>query len=141
MRRALGLLIVFSLGVMAQRPNPGPSPRPDPAMEAALHQIVPLTTGVREDDHPAIASAGGRVWVAWVSFSETEGTSHIYARSLERDKWTDPITISDAPGDYHKPAIAVDPSGVVWIAWPAQVRGNWDIYGRVLRDGKWSKIE
>ena len=125
---------------MAQRPNPGPSPRPNPEMEAALHQIVPITPGVREDDHPAIASAGGRVWLAWVSFSETEGTSQIYARSMEGGKWQTPVLVSEQPGDYHKPAITLDASGAVWVAWPAQVRGNWDIYGRVLR-GAWSKTE
>ena len=125
---------------LAQRPNPGPSPRPDPAREAALHKIVPLTTGVREDDHPAIASRGGRVWVAWVSYSETEGTSLIYARSMENGKWSAPVVVSETPGDYHKPAITIDSDGAVWIAWPAQVRFNWDIYGRVLR-GKWGKTE
>jgi len=112
--RSCGLLLAFSLGAIAQRPNPGPSPRPDPAMEAALLQIVPLTTGVREDDHPAIASAGARVWVAWVSFSETEVTSQVYARSFEGGKWQEPVVVSEAPGDYHKPAITIDSSGATW---------------------------
>src|SRR5947207_3380864 len=133
-------LILFASAALAQRPNPGPSPRPQPELEAALHQIVPITTGVREDDHPAIASGGGRVWIAWVPFSETEGTSQIHARSMEGGKWSEPIVVSETPGDYHKPAITVDSTGAVWIAWPAQVRGNWDIYGRVLQ-GKWSKTE
>jgi hypothetical protein len=140
MLRLCGLLVVLAAGTMAQRPNPGPSPRPDPEMEAALRQIVPITPGVREDDHAAIASAGGRIWLAWVSFSETEGTSQIYARSMEGGKWQAPVVVSEAPGDYHKPAITVDATGAVWVAWPAQVRGNWDIYGRVLR-GAWSKTE
>jgi len=61
MLRSCGLLALLAASAMAQRPNPGPSPRPNPEMEAALHQIVPITPGVREDDHPAIASAGGRV--------------------------------------------------------------------------------
>jgi hypothetical protein len=139
-RRTFTLLIVFAAGAMAQRPNPGPSPRPNTAMEAALKQIIPITTGVREDDHPAIASGGGRVWIAWVSFSETELNTQIYARSMEDGKWSEPIVVSESPGDYHKPAVTVDASGAVWIAWPAQVRGNWDIYGRVLRE-KWSKTE
>jgi len=139
--RSYAWLILLAASAMAQRPNPGPSPRPNPEMEAALHKIVPITPGVREDDHPAIASAGGRVWLAWVSFSETEGTSQIYARSMEGGKWQTPVVVSETPGDYHKPAITVDASGAVWIAWPAQVRGNWDIYGRVLRGGTWSKTE
>jgi hypothetical protein len=134
------LVMALSAGAMAHRPNAGPSPRPNPSLEAALHQIIPITTGVREDDHPTIAAGDGRVWIAWVSFSETEGTSEIQARSMQGGKWSEPMVVSEAPGDYHKPAIAVDAGGAVWVAWPAQVRGNWDIYGRVLRD-KWSKTE
>jgi hypothetical protein len=141
MRNYSALLILLASGAFAQRPNPGPSPRPDPARDAALKQIMPVTPGVREDDHPAVASGGGRVWVAWVSFSETELTSQVYARSMEGGKWREAVAVSEAPGDYHKPAITVDASGAVWIAWPAQVRGNWDLYGRVLRDNKWSKTE
>src|SRR5260370_26405264 len=126
------ILILLAAAAFAQRPNPGPSPRPNPVREAAIHQIVPITTGIREDDHPAIASGAGRVWIAWVSYSETEFNTQIYARSMEGGKWSDPITISETSGDYHKPAVTVDAAGAVWIAWPAQVRGNWDIYGRVL---------
>jgi hypothetical protein len=140
MRKYGAGLFLLAAAATAQRPNAGPSPRPNPELEAALRQIVPVTTGVLEDDHPAIASGGGRVWLAWVSFSETERTSRIYARSMEPGKWSEPIVVSEAPGDYHKPAVTVDSEGAVWIAWPAQVRGNWDIYGRVLR-GKWSKTE
>src|SRR5580700_1668916 len=139
--RSCTLLILVAAAAFAQRPNPGPSPRPNPALEAAIHQIVPITTGVREDDHPAIASGGGRVWIAWVSYSETEHNTQIYARSMEGGKWSEPIVVSETPGDYHKPAIAIDAAGAVWIAWPAQVRGNWDIYGRVLRGKQWGKTE
>ena len=140
MRRSFVAAILLVAAAGAQRPNAGPSPRPNPALESALHQIFPITAGFREDDHPAIASDSSRVWIAWVSFSETDRISQIYARSMEAGKWSEPILVSEAPGDYHKPAIAVDLAGAVWIAWPAQVRGNWDIYGRVLR-GKWSKTE
>lgn len=131
---------MFAAAALAQRPNAGPSPRPNPALEAALHRITPITSGVREDDHPAMAAGGGRVWLAWVSFSETEANSRIYVRSMEGGQWSEPVVVSETPGDYHKPAITVDSAGAVWVAWPAQVRGNWDIYGRVLR-GKWSKTE
>src|SRR5882672_1761885 len=91
----LTLLIVLAGDALAQRPNAGPSPGPQPELEAALHKIVPITTGVREDDHPAIASGGGRVWLAWVSYSETEGDSQIYARSMEGGKWAEPIVVSE----------------------------------------------
>jgi hypothetical protein len=121
--------------------NPGPKNQWDPARLTALHQIVPLTTAVREDDHPAVAARDGRVWLAWVSYSETEGTSLVYARSFANGKWSAPVQISESPGDYHKPTVTLSEDGAVWIAWPAQVRFNWDIYGRVNRAGAWRKTE
>ncbi len=141
LRVCIAPLILVSC-LMAQRPSPGPSMRPDPAMEDLLKQIVPLTTGVREDDHPAVASRGGTAWVAWVSYSEIEGNSHIYARSLQNGQWSQAEQVTETAGDYHKPSIAIAADSSVWIAWPAQVAGNWDIYGRV-RTGPsgWGKIE
>ncbi|MSV27723.1 MAG: hypothetical protein EXQ52_03135 [Bryobacterales bacterium] len=139
MRAGIALLSLVPL--LAQRPNPGPSPSPDPAMEAALKALMPVTSGVREDDHPALAVRNGRAWVAWVSYSETEGTSHVYAASFEGAKWSEPAQVTEIAGDYHKPAIAVDGNNAVWVAWPAQVRGNWDIYARALRGKTWSKTE
>ena len=140
MRRAL-VWILCAMPCLAQRQlNPAPPPEWDPARLRALQRLTPLTTAVREDDHPAIAARNGHVWVAWVSFSETEGTSQVYARSLENGRWTPPVQITDSAGDYHKPAVTLSDDGAVWIAWPAQVRNNWDIYGRVLRNGSWGKI-
>jgi hypothetical protein len=127
--------------LLAQRPNPGPGARRDPAMEAALKALMPVTGGIREDDHPALAARNGRAWIAWVSYSETEGSAQILAASFDGAKWSDAAQVTETAGDYHKPAIAVDGSGAVWVAWPAQVRGNWDIYARVLRGNTWSKTE
>jgi hypothetical protein len=141
MRRA-GVLFLAAWLCHAQRTNnPGPKAGWDPARLKALQQIVPLTTAVREDDHPALAARDGRAWVAWVSYSETEGTSLVFARSFENGKWSAPMQITETPGDYHKPAVTVAEDGSVWIAWPAQVRFNWDIYGRVWRNGAWGKTE
>lgn len=139
--------IVLSMAAAAsgaQKKNSDSKPPSDlnsPARAAALKELIPLTTGVREDDHPAVAVRNGRIWIAWVSFSETEGTTQVYARSFENGKWTDPVQISEMAGDYSKPAITIDENSAVWIAWPAQVRDNWDIYGRVNRGGAWSKTE
>jgi hypothetical protein len=142
MRRAI-LFALFAAVCAAQRQpgNPGPKAEWDPARLQALHRITPLTTAVREDDHPAMAARNGRVWVAWVSFSETEGNSQVFARSFENGRWSPPIQISETAGDYNKPAVTIADDGAVWIAWPAQVRNNWDIYGRVFRNGTWGKTE
>ncbi|MFN0171214.1 MAG: hypothetical protein ACKV22_32765 [Bryobacteraceae bacterium] len=142
MTRALVLLLAGSALVWAQRPNSGPKPGNLPAeLETELLDLIPITTGLREDDHPALAARAGAAWIAWVSYSETEGSARVFARSWSAGKWSPPVELSEAPGDYSKPAIAIDAAGAVWVAWPAQVSGNWDIYGRVLQSGRWGRTE
>jgi hypothetical protein len=139
--RILVLILAGAAG-FAQRPDSGPGPRPDPGREAALAEIFPVTTGLREDDHPAAAEGAGQVWVAWVSYSETEGNCHIYTRPFVNGQWGEAQRISESAGDYHKPAVAVDGDGGVWIGWAAQVNGNWDIFGRRRSArGDWSRTE
>ncbi len=138
---ALLVLIVMGPVARAQRQNPGPSPRPEPVFEASLNNISALTSGEREDDHPAIAARGGRVWTAWVSYSGIEGAAHIFARALENGRWAEPVRVTESAGDYHKPAITVDEAGNVWVAWAAQAAGNWDIFGRRHGRSGWSRIE
>lgn len=139
--RATLKILVLAAAVFAQRPDAGPSPRPNPEREAALQEISAITTGVREDDHPAIASRDGTVWLAWVSYSEAEHAAHIYVRRWANNQWAPAERLTETAGDYHKPAITVDDGGSVWIAWPAQVRGNWDIYGTRGGSGRWQTIE
>ena len=128
--------------LLAQGPLASPGPRPNPAREAGLLKLTPVTTGVREDDHPAIASRGNTAWAAWVSYSETEGSAHIFTRCLENGRWMEPVRVTEEAGDYYKPALTIDAGGTVWVAWSAQAGGNWDIYGR-KRDvsGHWSSVE
>jgi hypothetical protein len=136
-------LFFFVLAVAtAQRPDPGPGNHVDPRVEAALKEIAPLTSGVREDDHPAIASRGDIAWAAWVSYSEADDTTDVYAAQYRDAKWGTPQRVTVTAGDYSKPAITIDGSGAVWVAWPAQVARNWDIYGRVYRPGAgWGAVE
>jgi hypothetical protein len=140
---ALLLLVAGAITGFAQAPESDSSPaaRPNPARDAALKDLIPLTTGLREDDHPAVAARDGGIWVAWVSYSAAQGSTRIYARSMENGRWRNPVEVSESAGDYSKPAVAIDAQSRVWVAWPAQVRGNWDIYGRVLSRGVWSKTE
>src|SRR5947209_12600104 len=99
MRRAtLWLLMAAACWAQRQPGNPGPPPGWDPARLKALQQIVPLTTAVREDDHPAVSARDGRAWVAWVSFSESERTSLVFARSYESGKWSAPVQVSETAG-------------------------------------------
>jgi hypothetical protein len=135
------LLLLSLASGSAQRPDPGPGPRPNAAREAALLEIMPVTTGVREDDHPAAASRNGIVWTAWVSYSEAEHAAQIFARRWESGKWSAPERVTPASGDYHKPAIAIDASGAPLAVWPSQQRGNWDLYLARRNGDSWSAPE
>ena len=142
MTRAVFALLLAAVLASAQRNDPGPGNHVDPKVEAALKQIVPLTTGVREDDHPAIAARSDVAWAAWVSYSEADDTTDVYAASYRKGAWGAPQRVTTTSGDYSKPAITIDNAGAVWIAWPAQVAHNWDIYGRVLRPNTgWGPVE
>ncbi|MBI3695072.1 MAG: hypothetical protein HY238_09585 [Acidobacteria bacterium] len=131
---------LFAQRISAGGPGSGPSERPDPARAAELHQTVTLTTGLREDDHPALCSEGNRLFVAWVSYSEIEGADRIFLREFDGARWSDAVELSDGPGDYYKPSIAAD-GGALWVVWPAQVRGNWDLYAKERRGGRWGRLE
>ncbi len=140
-RLALAVVLATS-AALAQRADPGPGNHVDPKVEAALKEIVPLTAGVREDDHPAIAARGEIAWTAWVSYSEADDTTDIYAAECRDGKWSSAKRVTEVSGDYSKPAITIDGAGNVWIAWPAQVAHNWDIYGRVFSPGSgWGRVE
>jgi hypothetical protein len=135
-------VIAVTLPLDAQRPDAGPGPRPNPERDAALMQVIPITNGLREDDHPAAASRNGTVSAAWVSYSETEGSTDIILRTSTGAKWDAPQRVTTASGDYHKPAVAIASDGSIHVAWPAQVRGNWDIYTRVrAANGTWGSLE
>ncbi len=140
-RNVIPVLAIFALAAEAQRPDKGPGPRPNPEREAALLEIMPVTTGVREDDHPAAASRGGVIWTAWVSYHESEHASLLFARRYEAGKWSPAERITSATGDYHKPAIAIDATGTPSVVWPAQVRGNWDLYASRKSAGGWTAPE
>jgi hypothetical protein len=136
------LFMLLPLLAFSQRPDPGPSPRPNPTRDATLAEIMPVTTGVLEDDHPAIASRNGTAWVVWLSYSEADHSTQIQARSYTAGKWSEAVRVTEAAGDYNKPGVTIDDTGVVWVVWPAQVRDNWDLYARRRNpNGSWSAIE
>ncbi len=142
--RAIFLLFLTALVAWSQLPYRGPGLRPNPKVERAFREVTELTTGLREDDHPSLSSNRREAWIAWVSYSEAEDSSLILARSIEAGEtdWSQPEPVTETAGDYYKPAIAVDDNSRVWVVWPAQVGGNWDLYSRT-RDagGAWSTAE
>jgi hypothetical protein len=126
----------------------------------ALVERVPAWSRVTgppdEEDFPAAAvDKSGTVWVAYLDFKHhpdhdrirltpnqfdwmnaRPGGDQIMLKSYSNGTWSDPIAISAAGGDLYRPAIAVDGRGRVWVFWPANERGNFDIWARVVEGGK-----
>ncbi|HWZ34178.1 MAG TPA: hypothetical protein VNX18_22725 [Bryobacteraceae bacterium] len=109
-----------------------------------------------EEDFPAAAvDKSGTVWVAYLDFKHhpdhdrirltpnqfdwmnaRPGGDQIMLKSYSNGTWSDPIAVSAAGGDLYRPTIAVDGRGRVWVFWPANERGNFDIWARVVEGGK-----
>jgi len=89
-----------------------------------------------EDDYPVLAPepSGGALWMAWQSY-QGENDS-VLARRFDGKSWGQVSTLLEK-GDVYRTAVATAGSGETWVVWSQQVAGNWDLYGRPHRDGKW----
>jgi hypothetical protein len=47
-----------------------------------------------------------------------------------------PIPITPSGGNLYRPAIAVDGAGQPWVFWSQNDKGNFDVWGRVVENGK-----
>ena len=104
-------------------------------------QTTEISDPERHGDWPSAAfSPSGDLWVAWIEY-DGRGADEIKVRSRTADHWQTPMTVSPGAGDYLKTALAIQPDGRVWVAWAAQVGGNFDLYGRSWRDGRWDPTE
>jgi len=119
-----------------------------------------LTSTRDEQDYPAAAvDRDGNIWVAYLQFTpnpkfinirmavsepitnfaelaEPTGGDRVFVMRYSGGKWSEPIAVSEPKGDLYKPAIAVDGTNRVWVFWPANVGGNFDIYGAPIAGGK-----
>lgn len=81
-------------------------------------------------DYPAAAVApNGDLWLAFLSYDQ-RGSDVVKVRRRTSAGWQPAETITPAPGDFLKTAAAAAPDGSLWVAWAAQVEGNFDIYAR-----------
>lgn len=125
--------------------------------------LVPPVTRLTEDpdeqDYPATAVAkDGTVWLAYANFRHNKdhdrlranlkeapanfndyklptGGDQIVARSFRDGKWSAPIEVTALGGDIHRPAIAVNGNGQVWVFWPQNQNNNFDIWARPIDHG------
>ncbi len=89
-------------------------------------------------DWPSAAFApNGELWVTWCAY-DGDGADEVLARKRTAEGWGEILTVSVAPGDYLQTGLAIRPDGSLWVAWSAQVDGNFDIYARSLTDSQWS---
>ena len=94
-----------------------------------MRAIEKLTDDLRDDDFPSVAARGKSAWVVWQSYSGQ--ADEIRLRKYENG-WK---TFTRLPGtsvDVWRPQVALDGAGLVWVVWPQQVEGNFDLYARAL---------
>ena len=91
-------------------------------------------------DYPAAAvAANGDLWLAFLSYDQ-HGSDVVKVRRRTAAGWQPAETITPTPGDFLKTAAAATPDGALWIAWAAQIEGNFDIYARKFDGKRWSPI-
>ena len=110
----------------------------------AFGQIKATAVGheYRQDDWPSIAaSPDGSLWVTWLSFVGERDDLAI--RHYKDGQWSNLQWVPNTSGDNWMPQAGVDAQNRLWIVWPQQVNGNWDIYARRYDPAKqeWSALE
>ncbi len=126
---------------------------------------LPLTrrivSGPTQDDFPAVATEpDGSVTVAYMQFthgaggprvassdkpfedmsflSKPTGGDRVMIVRCARGVWTAPEPVTEGGEDLFGVAVAVDADGRSWVFWSRNTDGNWDLFARSLRGGKWS---
>ncbi len=104
-----------------------------------------LDTGPAAEDDPSLVEArDGTLWMAYLRYDgqgyDGQG-DQVYVRRRSGDAWSEPEPLGTAGGDCFRTAIAQDRAGRVWVAWSAQVAGNFDLYARAWDGKRWSSVE
>jgi hypothetical protein len=124
-----------------------------------LPPVTRLTEDSDEQDYPASAMArDGTLWLCYTNFRHhpehdrinanmksaprnfddykaPTGGDQIVARSFRDGKWSAAIDVTAPGGDIHRPSIAVNGSGRVWVFWPQNENHNFDIWARPIDNG------
>ena len=115
-----------------------------------------VTDNPDEQDYPAAAmDKAGNVWLAYMEFKHHPQHERmrlvpnefdlmdakalgdqILLKRYSNGAWGESIAITAPGGDLYRPAIAIDGNGRPWVFWSANQQGNFDIWARVVEDGK-----
>jgi hypothetical protein len=90
-----------------------------------------------EQDYPSLAMArDGAVWVAWQSYREQ--AEQVLVRHSVSGGWSPVETLTSAPGDIFRTAIAEDGAGRMWVVWSQREGAAWRLMARSFAAGRWS---
>src|SRR5258708_17770224 len=64
------------------------------------------------------------------------GGDQILLRKYANGSWSDTLAITPPGGDLWRPSIAVDGKGRPWVFWSANDGGNFDIWARIIENGR-----
>ena len=126
------------------------------ALVERVPQWTRITNDREEQDYPAaVAGKNGEVWLAYAEFKHhpdhnrirvtpnqfdlltaKPGGDQILVKRFANGVWGESIAVTAPGGDLYRPAIAVDGQGRPWVFWSANTNGNFDVWARVLDNGK-----
>ena len=94
-----------------------------------------LTEAPEGDFDQQVARAGdGTLHLVWQGFRG--GQSDIFYSRFDGDSWSPELRLSTSDANDWAPAVAVDSKGNAHVFWDTYDRGDYDVVGRVVRDGK-----
>ena len=81
-----------------------------------------------------VASAGDRLWYAWVEFSPGKG-DRVWIGERQADHWLSQTLVTQQHGQYAHPNLTVDRRGNLWLTFEALEDQQWDVLAVSLSDG------
>ncbi len=109
--------------------------------QVAVEQVPEVTvhaTAEAEEDYPELASGpDGTLWMSWQSYRNESDS--VWGRRFDGKSWGPPSALLEK-GDVYRTAVAIAGAGSAaetWVVWSQQLDGNWDLYGRRYRGGRW----
>ena len=129
-------------------------------MAERVPPFVQLTSSPDEQDYPAAAAdKNGSVWLAYMEFRHNKdhdrlranlsaapsdfseykappGGDQVFVMKISGGAASEPIAITPPGGDLYRPAVAIDGTGRAWVFWSQNEKGNFDLWARVVENGK-----
>lgn len=92
-----------------------------------------------EDVHPALATGGGRTWLAWVGLG-ADGDSRLFAAEWRRNRWVVEV-VTSGHRSVARPAIAVGPDGLPRVVWAALDGADSEIWLARRGNRRWKPVQ